>query len=171
MGRGWLMETARPFSEYEVSGQLQSLTMYDPVGSGYGDDMGVGAPEALAADLDKLWGGIPSSLWVSRMYAQLPRTALAQDLTIGAAPSQATIAGNLVAKKGINLPECPTYPPCEDGGATGGAGGAGGGGAGGGGTTGGCAVVRGDDPSAALGALALGLGLAFARRRRGRKQA
>lgn len=172
-GRGWLMETASPFSPWVLTGPLQSLAQYDPVGSGYADDMGMGAPEALSADVDKLWGKIDMThLWVSRMYAELPRAALAQDLTIGAAPSQAVISPNLTAAHGLNPPPCPEYPPCPG---TGGAGGSGAGGAGGsGGDTGtvrdggGCAVEDSGspDPAAALGAVAVALGLQLIRRRR-----
>ncbi|MFT3766374.1 MAG: DUF2330 domain-containing protein [Minicystis sp.] len=182
-GKSWLVETSRAFSSYEVSQPLQYLTMVDPAGSGYADDNGMGAPEALAADLDKLWGNIgATSLWLTRLYAELPRPALATDLTIGAAASQAQVPGNLTAKKGVNIPECPTYPPCPDtssssggtstgNGGAGGAGGSGGsGGTPGGGSSSGCNVGGVSQPPLAIGALVAALGLGLARRRRSKKR-
>jgi hypothetical protein len=175
MGRGWLLETSSPFSMYNLSSPLQSLAMYDPLNSGYADDMGNGASAALMADLDKLFGGInTSALWLTRMHAELPRTALDTDLGLGAASAQTQISANLNAKKGINIPDCPTYPPCPDTTSTSaGTGGAGTGGAGTGGVTGtprdggsGCSVGSVSDRDAAAGVLALSLGLAVGRRRR-----
>jgi uncharacterized membrane protein YgcG len=173
LGRGWLMEASSPFSEYTLTGPLQDLVMYQPMDSGYGDDTTTPA-DALTADLDKLWAGIsPTSLWVSRMYAELPRTALSQDLSLGAAQTQAPVVSSLQAKKAINIPECPTYPPCPDTSSSSSSSSGGGAGGSGGALTGtprdgggSCAVGGSDERSAALGALALAAGLALARRRR-----
>jgi MYXO-CTERM domain-containing protein len=178
-GRGWLVEASTPFSTYSIGGPLQQLAMYDPVNSGYGDDMGNGAQQAVMDDLQKLYGSIDqTALWLTRTRAELPRAALNTDLTLGAAATQLQVSGSLTAKKGINVPECPTYPPCQDGSSSSGSGGAGGaGGAGGSSGTGGapgdgggsgCAVGGEAEGSAALGAIAVVLGLGLARRRRRR---
>lgn len=167
-GHAWLMETATPFSTYDLQYALSDLVEYDPANSGYGDAQGAGAQVELDADLGKLWGTInQSSLWVSRMYAELSKPALAADLIIGAAPTQTAISGNLTAQKGLNIPECPTYPPCDEGyGGSGGAGGAGGSRGSGSNCTAGCAVGGEPGSPESLLAAALLVGLAFVRRRR-----
>src|SRR5262249_49571097 len=99
----------------------------------------------------------------------------ANDLQIGASPTQTELPAILNATKYINAPACPNYPPCSDttasgggqggmtgaGGAQSGAGGTGGVSPGGGRTVGG----EGERPIT-LGAVALGLWLAMGRRRR-----
>jgi MYXO-CTERM domain-containing protein len=165
-GRGWLVETSTPFSSWQISDDLSSLAMYDPTDSGYADDMGNGAVAALDADLAKLYGDIdPSSLWLTRTTSELTRAALANDLDLGASADQSIVSGFLTAEQAVNTPPCPSYPPCA-----GGAGGSGGGesGSNGRGSSGGCAVPNDSGSSGELAAVALALGVALARRRRGR---
>jgi MYXO-CTERM domain-containing protein len=166
-GHAWLMETATPFSTYDLESSLQELVSYDPTNSGYGDAQGIGAPAELDADLAKLWGSLnQNSMWVSRMYAELSKPALAADLIIGAAPTQTALSANLTAQKGLNIPACPTYPPCDETGGAGGGGGAGGTQGSGSSCTAGCAVGGAEGSPEALLAAALLVGLALVRRRR-----
>jgi hypothetical protein len=179
--KGWLIENSAPFSKFQLENSLTSLVQSDPVGSGYGDDQGNGADAALTDDLGKLFGNIaPTSLWMTRITAELSRQALADDLVIGASQDQNPVSGQLVAAKGINAPPCPTYPPCPDttssgnggaggsGSGNGGAGGSNSGGSGGGSSSGGCAVGGEGERSAALSLVALGLAVALGRRRQSR---
>jgi MYXO-CTERM domain-containing protein len=170
-GKSWLIETATPFSQYQISSQLQGLAQNDPVGSGYGDAQGQGALTALNADMDKLFGGINAGmLWLTRMHAELPRAALVADLDLGASPTQTPVPGSMTAKHGINIPPCPTYPPCNTGGSGGGGGSSGGnGGSSSGSNDGpGCAVGNAADSSSAAGLLTVALAIAALRRRRAR---
>jgi MYXO-CTERM domain-containing protein len=115
-GKAWLVEAGEPFSPYFLQDTLGSLAQYDPVGSGYADDMGNGAPMAAQADLDTLFGTLdPSSVWVTRLYGELSREALVKDLTIGASSDQTPVNRFLQATKTKGTaPTCPTYPPCPD---------------------------------------------------------
>jgi MYXO-CTERM domain-containing protein len=180
-GKGWLIEAGEPMSMYQLQDQITNLASGDPTHSGYADDMGNGAPKAAADDLAVLFSGIaPASLWVTRLYAELPRAALATDLALSATILPAPINRNLTAQQSVGTPPmCPVVQPCDSttttgaGGATGGVGAGGGsGGVGGSGSpevtarSGSCAV--GDDVggSGALGGMIAVLGLALARRRR-----
>jgi uncharacterized membrane protein YgcG len=169
-GRGWLLETSAPFSEYQLQGQLTTLAMYEPASSGYADSMGNGAPAALTDDLAKLWGDIDATkLWVTRTTAALPRAALTTDLNIGASTDQTQLPGALDATQAINTPVCPTYPPCNTTSGSGGAGGAGGAsatGGGSGGSSGSCALSGEGERPATLGVMAVALLLAVGRRRK-----
>ncbi|MEW5847668.1 MAG: DUF2330 domain-containing protein [Myxococcota bacterium] len=53
-----------------------------------------------------LVGNHPGSLWITRLEANLPRTALAEDLVLGAAGNQLNVENNLRAPAGQNSP-CP----------------------------------------------------------------
>jgi MYXO-CTERM domain-containing protein len=176
-GKGWLIEAGEPFTPYLLQGNLTSLAMYDPMNSGYADDMGMGAPAAAAADLATLFAGIdPASTWITRLHAELPRAALATDLAVGAWATQTPVSRNLTAKKTTGTPPmCPTYPPCGTGGAGGGGGAGGSGGAGASANNLGpdgvhagsfCAIGNGQRDKALLATALLALGLAAARRRR-----
>ncbi|MDC3961275.1 DUF2330 domain-containing protein [Polyangium jinanense] len=173
-GKAWLIETAAPFSKYFAEGLLNTA-QNDPANSGYGDDpAGPTALEECQADLDKLYGTIDDqNLWVTRMYAELSRPALAADLVVGAAAEQVNVERYLqVSKTAGTPPPCPPPPPgCEGAGGAGGAAGAGGNGSGNGNgngdSGGGCAV---SGASSLPGALALlgGAALVSAVRRRRR---
>jgi uncharacterized protein DUF2330 len=180
-GKGWLMQAGEPMSMFLLQDQLTSLAASDPAGSGYADDMGNGAPKAAADDLAALFSGIaPASLWVTRLYAELPRSALATDLALSATALATPIKRNFTATKSVGTaPMCPTYPPCDTtstttgsgaGGASGGVGGAGSDGASPEVTarSGSCALGSdgGAGPGSVLGGVIAALGLALARRRR-----
>ena len=100
---GWLVQYAEPTSEDAINGPITELAQYNPTQSGYADSMGNGAPAAAMADLDTLFSGIDAtSLWVTRMFAQMPRTALSQDLTLGASSSQTPVSNFLTAPMYVN---------------------------------------------------------------------
>jgi hypothetical protein len=127
-GNGWLVQAGEPMSPFQLQAQITDLAANDPVGSGYGDEQGNGAATAASDDLAALFNGIvPSSLWVTRLYAELPRLALSTDLSLSATILPAPIKRNFTATKSIGTaPACPTFPPCDTTSATGsGVGGAG----------------------------------------------
>ena len=189
-GNGWLVQAGEPMSPFQLQAQITTLAASDPVGSGYADDQGNGAAMAASDDLAALFNGIaPSSLWVTRLYAELPRLALSTDLTLSATILPAPIKRNFTATKSIGkAPVCPTFPPCNTtsvtgsgvggagvggtGAANGGTGaangGTGGAGSSGNGSSGGCSLGNdaGAGTSSALGGLIAALGFALARRRR-----
>lgn len=115
-GKTWLMEAAEPMSSYSIEWPLKDLVTYDQPNSGYGDDMGLMASEELTADLEALYGTLdPNSFWVSRMYAELPRSALATDLIIGAAANQANVTRYFQVNQTVGTaPSCPPQPACPD---------------------------------------------------------
>jgi hypothetical protein len=172
-GKAWLVEAAEPASYYDIKWPLESLVIEDQLNSGYGNAQGLGAIEELAEDLDALYGSIDvSAMWITRVHAELPRSALANDLTVGAALSQVMVQRFFEASKTIGTaPQCPPVPECPgdmpppdmNGGAWSGFWEPGSSTAGGGG---GCAMGEGEGSSALLGGLALSIGLAIARRRR-----
>ncbi len=170
----WAVESAQASSESLITASIMDLAQYYPTDSGYADSMGNGAPAAAQADLDTLFSGIATgSLWITRLFAQMPRTALSSDLTVGAAASQTPVPNELTAGKYVNC-----APGCSGTGAGGSGGASGNGGATGSGASTGsgsgkssCAVDRtGSDPfsGGALGGAIAALALAAARRRRGR---
>ncbi|MFT3770490.1 MAG: DUF2330 domain-containing protein [Minicystis sp.] len=110
----WLAETSSPIPTGVISGPIDDTIFYDPVSSGYGDANGLHAAEEADADYDKLWGTLPSQPWLTRLRAELPRSALSTDLVLGASSDQTAVPGNLTAANGINVPPCPTYT-CSDG--------------------------------------------------------
>ena len=184
-GKAWLAEAGEPFSAFFLQDSLGSLVQFDPANSGYADEMGNGAPEALKADLTALTGTLDmSSLWITRLHGELSRQALLTDLTLGASLDQSPVNRFLQATttKGT-APTCPMFPPCDpsgSGGFTSGAGGAGGAGSSGGGwdswwnvdsgdkASGGCALSQDGGFSTTLGALSVLAALALVRRRRSR---
>jgi Uncharacterized protein conserved in bacteria (DUF2330) len=159
-GRAWLVEAAEPFSLFGVQSSLLDLAQYSPESSGYADENGEGAVEAAGADLERLFSTIPEgNLWISRLYGELSREALATDLEVGATPDQAIVERFLQVSRATGTPPaCPPPPPgCE----------AGDSGSSGELTPGSCAMEpRRDGPLALLGALGLSA-LGLMRRRRG----
>ena len=152
-------------SEDQITSDITYYVQDDPAGSGYADSMGNNASQNAQADLDVLFTGIDVNAFsITRLFAQLPATALDADLMLGASADQSAISNSILATKYINAPPC----PCEGGG--GGSGGSGGsvgsGGSGGSGSHGGC-DVGGGQGAPALGALLTALALAAMRRRRG----
>jgi hypothetical protein len=153
-GKGWLVESATPVSEESVTLSLSDLAMNNPLQSGYADSMGNGAPMAEQADMATLFNGIAAgSLWITRLLAELPRTALSTDLTVGAAAAQVQVPTTLTPPTYIHTP-C----PCGVNGA----------GGGGGGTTSqssSCAIGATGEQTALLSGLMAGMAALFRRRR------
>jgi hypothetical protein len=168
-GKAWLYEAAEPVATYQIEYPLKDLVDLNPTESGYGDANGVGADEELTEDLAALYGSLdPSSLWLMRLHAELPRSALGTDLEIGASQNQSSVVRFLEATKTVGTaPECPPFPGCSDpsdgeGNAWSGFWGEDPAAAG----SSGCAMGTPVGSSAFFGGLALSLGLAVARRRR-----
>lgn len=126
-GLGWLVAGAVPFSGSIVTSELTQLAQFDPLNSGYGDAMGMGAVAAAQADVDTLFGSLdPAAVWITRLEGQLPRVAFANDLVLGASASQNIAPFEHPIGKTVNPPTCPTYPPCSSSSSSSGMGGAGG---------------------------------------------
>jgi hypothetical protein len=177
-GKGWLVESAMPQSESFITSVMDQAAQVAPLQSGYADSMGMNAVPNEMADMTALFTGISaSSLWITRLNGQLPRTALSTDLNVGASMSQTPISNIINVTKSVNPPMC---TPCSTGAGfttTAGAGGAttsGAGGVGGVSTTsggvsvqgGGCGVAG--DERASLPVVAGLAFLALRRRRRAR---
>jgi hypothetical protein len=165
---GWLVQAGEQFTKYNLTDSLMSSAMYDPLNSGYADDMGLGAEEAATEDLAALWGSIPdTNLWVTRLNGELSRAALGADLQLGAAADQSQVQRYFELTNSVGTPPpCQTFDPCPPGSpGSSSSGGWGLWGAGGPqGSGGGCAMTSGGG-APMLGGLALLAALAFARRR------
>jgi hypothetical protein len=167
-GKAWLVEAAEPTSPFNIQYPLEDAVNFDVLSSGYGDDMGVGAAAELNADLEALDGFInQGSMWLTRIHAELPRTALAEDLSLGASMKQDPVVRFFQTTKTVGTaPTCPPQPPCPEppdsgnndtwGGFFGTDSASGGG----------CAMTTPAGSSTFLSGLALCAALAFARRRR-----
>ncbi|NUO49327.1 MAG: DUF2330 domain-containing protein [Polyangiaceae bacterium] len=114
-GSRWLIESAEPLPRWSLD-QLVQRASYDPVGSGYADDMGNGAVEAAEEDVATIVAGLDQgSLFLTRMSADLARSALATDLFMSAASPNDTVSRFLsVANTVGNAPSCPPPPVCGD---------------------------------------------------------
>ncbi len=169
-GLSWLIESARPESQYNIENVIMPVVYGLPDQSGYGQPDGTGSEEEALADLAALYGSInASSLYLTRMHAELPRPALANDLQVAASMNQGDVSNTFVVTNTVGTaPTCPP-DPCggtSSGGYTSGSGGSYAGGdpsfsAGGGG----CAVGG----SGSGAAMLAGLGLLFAATRRRRR--
>jgi MYXO-CTERM domain-containing protein len=180
MSTGWLVEETGPMSEQSVTSPILQTAQFDPMDSGYADSMGNNAGPNAQADLDVLFSGINApSLWVTRLFAELPVAALSSDITLGASADQSVISPNIQATQYKNPFPCPCMGGAGGAGVgtsvgVGGAGGAGAGGAAGSGgsgggssmVVGGCDVGGGTETPATLGGVLAALALAAARRRR-----
>jgi hypothetical protein len=167
-GKAFLVEAAEPTSSFSIQFPLEDLVNFDPKNSGYGDENGVGANEELYADLEALYGNIPDgSMWLMRLHGELPRSALATDLMIGASSEQLPAQRFFQATKTTGTaPSCPPQPQCPPPPDTGNDDTWGGYFGSDGGTSGGGCAMRGvSGSSAAFGGLALGAALMLARRR------
>ncbi|HMY17949.1 MAG TPA: DUF2330 domain-containing protein [Polyangium sp.] len=180
----WLIQHAKPLSEWSIRSPLEQVVSILPDQSGYGDpaDNYAKAFEELQTDMDKIFGGIdPNSMWLTRMNAELGRQALGQDLQMGASAAQSEISSFYQATKAVGTPPpCPQYDPCPPSGTT--PGGANNGGVwwgdfgdgnpnNGTQTSASCAVRGETNGAAALCIMGLGLGVSLSRRRRSARSA
>lgn len=173
----WLIQHAKPLSEWSIRSPLEQVVNIFPDQSGYGDpaDGYAKAFEELQSDMDKAFGGLnEGSMWLTRMNADLARQALGQDLKMGASEAQSEISSFYQATKAIGkAPACPVYDPCPpsdnnnpnpggvwwgdfgDGKPNNGTQ-----------TSAGCAVQGETNGAAALAVMGLALGVSISRRRR-----
>jgi hypothetical protein len=114
-GAAFLTQAAFPISASYFYDNLSYLVEYDPASSGYGDATGTGAAAELESDMLKLTGSLyPSAVWLGRLYADLPREALADDLLLTASPGQEQRYPFFQAESAIGQPPpCPSL--CDDG--------------------------------------------------------
>jgi hypothetical protein len=151
--KGWLLESGEPISQSAVLDPLLTLVTSKPEESGYTGAQGMSALQSYQADIQALFASIPATtLTLTRLYAELPKEALATDLTVEAASDQTPVKRvfNITKTEGTP-PPCPTYPPCA--------------------SDGGCAVAdRSEDDASVVpfGAL-LALGGVLVRRRKARR--
>ncbi len=184
-GKGWLVEAAGNLYSEEIGNSIQwggGLVEYE-------DADGANAEMNLASDMAALYGNIPGpNLFSTRLFANLPQSALTTDLSLGASADQTPVSNYLYASKTKGTPpECPPDPCAGEGGGNGdggsnwipgfggfgNAGGSDGGkneAAGSPGGGGGC-FISGTGQTTGMGAFGLGLAAAIAmfRRRRSRK--
>lgn len=116
-GTGWLIESSDPLSPYAFQ-PLLDLANYDPVNSGYAMDDPDNSPFVQAqADVDLLLNGVDKgTAWLTRMRADLPRSALAEDLTLEAAMDQTIVEHTYFVENTTGTaPECPPVQDCDDG--------------------------------------------------------
>lgn len=114
-GAAFLTQAAFPIYPSYFYDSLSYLIDYEPSSSGYGDATGAGAAAEFEADMLKLTGSLyPSAVWLGRMYADLPRAALADDLLLTASPGQEQLYPFFQAQTAIgDPPACPSA--CNDG--------------------------------------------------------
>lgn len=174
-GKAWLIESAEPSYPGSIEYPLTDVVTYNTDVSGYDEYDGKSPDVQLSEDLAALTGTIDqNSMWLMRMHGELPRSALAKDLEVGASMNQDIVARYLQANQTIGTaPECPPVPQCPDpadsgeddtwdgfwdddsksGGGSGSA----------------CAMTGGAGSHALLGGIALSAALLVSRRRRARK--
>jgi hypothetical protein len=112
-GFGWLTEAASPYSSVSLRAMLNDVLTYGGVeASGYGGEPGEAA-QRLDEDLNALFAGMePGSIWLTRLRAELPREALANDLSLEAAAEQVDVSRVIQTTKFIGpQPACPEPPP------------------------------------------------------------
>jgi hypothetical protein len=129
-GIGWLTESAQPVSRFNSSGLTPALestymatcqppqqpSLFGCSANDAGasaeagmDDGGCGAPAVSCDDFDLAMTGItPGNLWVTRLRADLPSNALANDLVLEATLSQAYVTN----VHSTNIYTVPNYNPC-----------------------------------------------------------
>jgi hypothetical protein len=117
-GRAWQIEAAEMLPTYSIEQTLLSLAQYDPKGSGYGDGTVESAMAEAQEDLDVLLDTVSrESAWITRLYGELAREALGQDLEVGAAADQSQVNRFFQTEKSVGTPPaCPTFEPCALGG-------------------------------------------------------
>jgi hypothetical protein len=113
-GKGWLIQAGEPMSQFQLQNQIINLATSDPVGSGYGDDMGNGAEMAASDDLAALFSGItPSSLCRAPAHRALERS-----LALGEHPpraDQAEFHGHEERWHRADVPDLPAVPHLDHG--------------------------------------------------------
>lgn len=163
-GKSWNMESSTPFSIFDLQ-FLCNLAQLNPKDSGYEDPMGPPAVDACNADLATITAGInENALWVTKIYAQLPRAALATDLSFGASAEQKEIPRTLIATKTIGTDDSCGSGPINCGDTSSGTGGHAFEPDGGGGCA--CAIENPESPIETLVLIALGSSAALLRRRK-----
>jgi Uncharacterized protein conserved in bacteria (DUF2330) len=171
-GFAWHTEASFKYSPQSFSNTITNVVDFlGPEESGYDDGSGdwEQAYNAAVEDMDTLfWGLNESDVWVTRMRAELSRSALSADLHVEAAEGQETVSNTIQTTKWVGTqPACPPPPGCYEGG------GDDPGGFLDGGSGEGCAVTQPDDngfdDSSLVSVMMVGLGLAAARRRRRRR--
>jgi MYXO-CTERM domain-containing protein len=105
----WLTASSFP-NPNNVFSPVEGIIQNEPTSSGYGDPLtGDGALEEFVEDLNVLYGGMSvPDVWFTRLYANLPRQSLAQDLFLGAA-AQEELSPVINATYWLGEP-----PPCPD---------------------------------------------------------
>ncbi len=160
-GIGYLLESARSVSKFDLDKPLMEFVQNDPDKGGYGDDPVKTAEQLLEEDLAAFHAHSGESGWVTRIVGTLSQAAFQKDLQLEAGDPELVIESSFTPGKTANVPECPPDPCAGEGGE----------GGDGGDDDGGCAVLakpRSDDGLsvfAMLGAFGLS-GLWAARRRK-----
>ena len=129
-GTAWEIESSLPldvpsFTSYVDNGGYSYPYYGYDAGSDYlpvdapdgGDAGGETASQVRDDDLATLFEGMsPSNVRVTRIRADLSRTALAQDLTLAASSDQSVLTNLRYVKASVGSPVCPSYGYCGDNG-------------------------------------------------------
>jgi hypothetical protein len=121
-GAGWEIESSIHIDRYQLEsivqriGQVQGSSAgsdYAPVEDS-GGNVTKTADQVREEDLATLWSGIADgNERVTRMRADLARSALATDLLVSASSDQSTLQNVRVPTKEKNEPQCPVYSGCQ----------------------------------------------------------
>jgi hypothetical protein len=97
-----------PYYNYDAGTDYQPTTTADG---------GTESPSQVRdADLATLFAGMnPADVRVTRIRTDMARAGLATDLVVQASSDQALLPNTRYPTKSINKPQCPTYPPCQNG--------------------------------------------------------
>jgi hypothetical protein len=118
-GHAWLSEAAFGYSvDAFRANVLNVIDFLGPEQSGYDDGSGDWEQAHQAAELDllALFGNeISGDAYVTRLRAELSRSALAADLAVGASLDQSTVSRTLQTTQWVgSQPPCAPPPDCDD---------------------------------------------------------
>jgi len=113
-GYGWVVESSIDYYQDTFAGQIHNVINFlNPESAGYPGLTWEEAHEQADADLELLFAGLPSTVRLTRLRAELSRAALQDDLVLGARDDQSTISPFIQATKYIGTPPaCPPPPDC-----------------------------------------------------------
>jgi hypothetical protein len=111
----WLTKSAFAQPAWAFTSQVEQVVYNLPEQSGYGNPTtGEGAVEEFSDDVAALFGGMdPDATWFTRLYANLPRQSLGQDLFLSATAQEPLPASFQAAYWLDGPPPCPDYSWCS----------------------------------------------------------
>ncbi len=109
---GWLTEASFTYSEAGFRGTIMNVVEFaSPEQNGYSLDQEE-AYKLAQEDLEVLFAGMGSNVWVTRLRGELGRPALGSDLQLAASTNQTPIERIIQTTKFVGTqPACPPAPP------------------------------------------------------------